>query len=429
MRFASYLPATFIRYSFLCILSLSCLTSWASESAVNPQQSNDKANQISSNATQASGSLVIIGGALRPDNAEVWQRIVQQAGGKGAKFVVIPTASGNPLRSGNSAAMTLAHYGANASVLPLDVRDQDHPYQRVVNDPTFIQQIKQAQGIFFTGGDQARITQALLQADGQRTPLLNAIWELYQRGGVIAGTSAGAAIMSKTMFYDTKSLLSTLKQGVHIGKEIAPGLGFIGDQVFVDQHVLVRGRFARMILAMTAAKQTLGLGIDENSAMLVTHQDELEILGYKGAILIDLSEVNQDPAIAEFNMRQIKIGYLDRGDKYNLRSKVLTPSPDKLPNPVDPQLIESGESVYSNDILGNTAVTDLIARMLDNHRASAIGLAFGDGTDVHPELGFEFEFKRASDTLGFLSSSSESFTVLNIHVDIRPIKIHFPWYY
>lgn len=377
----------------------------------------------------AQGSLVIIGGALRADNAEVWQRIVQQAGGKGAKIIVIPTASGNPQRTGDNTAAVLRRYGASATVLPLDLQAKQRPYQELVRDPQVVQQINDANGVFFTGGDQARITKALVQDDGQKTPLLAAIWALYQRGGVIAGTSAGAAIMSSTMFYDTKSRLATLKQGVHAGKEIAPGLGFIGDQVFIDQHVLTRGRFARMILAMSAAHYQLGLGIDENSAMVITQQDELEVIGYKGAIVIDLSDVNTDVAIPEFNMRNVKIGYLDHGDQFNLRSKKLIPSEDKIHHPINPAASSSDQAIFSNDILGNNAVTDLLGQLLDNQRASAIGLAFGDGTDERPELGFEFEFKRTSETVGFLSDSSESFTALNIRLDIRPVKIRFPWYY
>lgn len=424
MQLASNLPSQLKQLGVFLSLFICALLVQAAEAT-----STDTDTNTNVNGNQVQGSLVIIGGALRPDNAEVWQRIVQQAGGVGAKIVVIPTASGNPQRSGDNAAAVLQRYGARATVLPLTINAKDHPYQEMVRDPQVIQQINQANGVYFTGGDQARITQALVQSDGQKTPLLNAIWALYQRGGVIAGTSAGAAIMSSTMFYDSKSRLTTLKQGVHFGKELAAGLGFIGNQVFVDQHVLVRGRFARMILAMSAAHYQLGLGIDENTAMVVTHQDELEVIGYKGALVIDMSEVNTDVGIPELNMQNVKIGYLDRGDKFNLRSKVLTPSADKIHNPINPSASETDEAIFSNDILGNNALTDLIGSLLDNKRASAIGLAFSDGTDQRPELGFEFEFKRTADTVGYLSSSTESFTAMNIRLDIRPVKIRFPWYY
>jgi cyanophycinase len=113
---------------------------------------------------------------------------------------------------------------------------------------------------------------------------------MYRRGGVIAGTSAGAAIMSSTMFGRPKPVLATLKLGVTDGKEITSGLGFIGDDVFVDQHLLVRGRFARMLPAMLAKKgYKLGLGIDENTAMVVRPNRDVEVIGYKGALVVDLA--------------------------------------------------------------------------------------------------------------------------------------------
>jgi cyanophycinase len=99
--------------------------------------------------------------------------------------------------------------------------------------------------------------------------VLDALWDMYRRGGVIAGTSAGAAIMSSTMFGRPRAVLATLKLGVTDGKEITSGLGFIGEDVFVDQHLLVRGRFARMLPAMLAKGYKLGLGIDEDTAMVV----------------------------------------------------------------------------------------------------------------------------------------------------------------
>ena len=103
--------------------------------------------------------------------------------------------------------------------------------------------------MFFSGGDQSRITRALVREDGSRSAVLEAVWDVYRNGGVVAGDSAGAAIMSSTMFYSPPSVFGTLRGGVNDGREIAPGLGFIGDDVFVDQHLLVRGRFARMIPA------------------------------------------------------------------------------------------------------------------------------------------------------------------------------------
>ncbi|MFA9216896.1 MAG: cyanophycinase, partial [Sphingomonadaceae bacterium] len=240
------------------------------------------------------GNLVIIGGGLRADNAEVWQRIVALAGGKGARIAVFGMASINPEKSAQSTINKLNQYGAQAFFMPLGVTLPNSDYRKAAEDPEVVALIHSATGIYFAGGDQARITQALVRPNGHRTAALEAIWDVYRDGGVIAGSSAGAAIMSTTMFYDAKPVLDMLKLGITDGKEIAPGLGFIGDDVFVDQHLLVRGRFARMIPVMLKKGYQIGLGIDENSAMVVDARRDVEVIGYSGALLIDLSSAITD---------------------------------------------------------------------------------------------------------------------------------------
>ena len=376
------------------------------------------------------GSLVIIGGALRTDNEAVWKRIVEQAGGKGAKIAVIPAAAANPDASGNATVKTLNRYGAQAFLLPLSFKYQNTRYQDLVKDPVWIAKLRQAKGVYFTGGDQGRITQVLVQPDGQKTPMLEAIWDIYRQGGVIAGTSAGAAIMSSTMFYDAKAVLPTLKLGVQEGKEIAAGLGFIGTDVFIDQHLIIRGRFARMIPVMLQKNYRLGLGIDENSAMLIQHQNEVEVIGYKGAIVVDLSAAKTDKEVADFNVSNVKLSYLDRGDKYNLLTKVLTPPQDKIEGKVDTANPYNDEQLFYPDILGNTAVTDLMFALIDNKKTEAIGLSFGNNKDHRPDLGFEFTFSKTPESQGYFSSQSGSgsYSIQNIRLDIRPVKMQLPLY-
>jgi len=113
--------------------------------------------------TEIKGSLLIIGGALRSDNDVVWKKFIQQAGGKGARIAIIPTASANPMRTGNAVAATLKRHGAQAFVLPVSVSEQQHSYLDVVKDPKVIDSLSKVTGVYFTGGDQGRITQALVQ--------------------------------------------------------------------------------------------------------------------------------------------------------------------------------------------------------------------------------------------------------------------------
>jgi len=376
------------------------------------------------------GSLVIIGGNLHYDTPAVWDRIVQLAGGKGARIAVFPSASGNPKKAGNAVVDALRRSGADAFFMPVSVRLEDVDYRKAVADPELVARVRGATGVYFTGGDQGRITKALRTEDGRNTPMLDAIWEVYRKGGVIAGSSAGAAIMSTTMFHDAKPVLPTLKFGVTDGKEIAPGLGFIGPDIFVDQHLLIRGRFARMLPVMLKKGYKLGLGVDENTAMVITDRVNLEVVGYKGILVVDLSEASTDPKLGAFNVRNAKLSYLDRGDRYNLATKAFTPSKQKADGKVDPAKPYFTEPRFFPDILANTAVVDLMWDLIDNKQQEAVGLAFGAPDQPMPELGFEFRFRKTPESAGWFSSAfgGEDYSVLNITLDVRPVRMNLPLY-
>lgn len=396
-------------------------------------------SQASTDLSKVRGSLLIIGGALRSDNAVVWESLIAQAGGKDSKIAVIPAASGNPDRAADFAVQAIKKYGGNAFVVPLSMKYETKTYETKVGqkktsqinqDPHWLTQIEQAGGVYFTGGDQAKITRALLNENGKPSAMLTAIWSLYQRGGVIAGTSAGAAIMSSTMFNNAKNVLTTLKLGVTDGDEIAPGLGFIGKDIFIDQHLIIRGRFARMLPVMLKKNYRLGLGIDENTALLVRPEQDVEIIGYKGAILLDFNTVKTNASLPEFNLQNASISYLSHGDRFELRSKKIIPASDK-------SLITNTESedsdqaaIFYPNIFGNTAVVELMSGLAESSRHSALGLAFDTHSKVKPDLGFEFTFSKMPDTQAYFSSSSgaEAFMVMRLRLDVRPVKMVQPLY-
>lgn len=374
----------------------------------------------------AKGSLVIIGGALRPDNAAVWERIVQLAGGQGARIAVFASASANPEKSGAALVERLNKYGANAFFVPVAVRLTGTDYQAAADNPELAAAVRGAGGAYFAGGDQARITRVLRRPDGSNTAVLDALWDLYRRGGVIAGTSAGAAIMSSTMFGHPKPVLATLKQGLTDGQEITPGLGFIGDDVFVDQHLLVRGRFARMLPAMLKKGYKLGLGIDENTAMVVGPNRDVEVVGYKGALVVDLSAANARQG--DFNVSNVRLSYLDNGDRFNIARHSFTPAPDKADGRLDPARPYYREPLFSADILGNSTVVDLMGKLIDSDQPEAIGLTLDSANAVQPDLGFEFKFSRTGESVGYMSATTEAYSVYNVRLDIRPIVVRRPLY-
>jgi cyanophycinase len=395
----------------LAFLLLACNVCWAAKAEVAPPPK---------------GSLVIIGGALRGDNTAVWERMVQLAGGKGARIAVFASASASPDKAGKFLVDRFNAYGAQAFFVPVAVKLASTDYQAAAEDPLLAEAVRSAGGAFFAGGDQGRITRALRRPDGSNTRMLDALWDLYRRGGMLAGSSAGAAIMSSTMFGYPKPVLATLRLGLDEGREIAPGLGFIGEDVFVDQHLLVRGRFARMVPAMLKKGYKIGLGIDENTAMVVAPNRDVEVVGYRGALLVDLSgAVARDGPLYVSNVR---LSYLDNGDRFNLLTHAFTPGSDKIDNKLDPAKPYFREPLFSADILGNTAVVDLMARLIDSDQREAIGLSLDSPNGPQPDLGFEFKLTRTNDSVGYMSVLTESYSVYNMRLDIRPIVVQRPLY-
>ena len=373
------------------------------------------------------GSLVIIGGGLRVNNAEVWEWIVSLAGGKGARIAVLPTAAQDPAKEAQLTADALARYGARPFVVPVAPMLAGTDVRKAADDPALADAIRKAGGVFFTGGDQARITGSLRRLDGSNTAVLDALWALYRRGGVIAGTSAGAAIMSSTMFNDPPlDVMPVLKNGVVDGKDIAPGLGFIGTDVFVDQHLLARGRFARMLPAMLAKGYTLGLGIDENTAAVVGPSRDVTVIGYRGALVLDLSQATTDRTQPGFNLTNARISYLDSGDRFNLATRKYVPGPGK--EPVDRKYVEHRPPIFYTDILGNTAVADLLEKLADSDLQRAVGVAFEGPDSPSPERGFEFTFTRVADSREYVTNREDAYSVYRIRMDVRPVRVRQPFY-
>lgn len=394
------------------------------------------------------GTLIIIGGALRFDNADVWNQIVRHAAEAQThpvstnaaanyrpRIAVFPTASGDPERAGRITVEALQNYGADAFVVPVAPAKLNMDPATAVKDPELVEKVRNADGVYFTGGSQAKITQVLRADDGSDTPMLEAVWSVYRRGGVVAGTSAGAAIMSKIMYRDAKKVLPTMQNGVTMGKEVDLGLGFLDPAWFVEQHTLVRGRFARALVAMKSNDIKFGVGVDEGTAVVVKN-DEMEVVGRTGAIVMDISEADQDPDVKGFNVRNVKLTYLDAGDRIDLGTREVTPSIDKQKgdklDPKSPDFEpEDDDKIFTNDILGNTVAIEVMCRMMKNRHDEAVGLAF-DGTAAlkGPSQGFEFRFYRVEDTIGWCCSNrgDECYTVRNVRLDIRPIEISGPLY-
>jgi len=392
--------------------------------------------QGQSQQQQQQGVAIVIGGALKLDNVAVWKRVVDEAGGRGARFAVFATAAGNPERSAGQIVEALNAQGAQAEFIPVAPRLKNVDLQQNLQDPALIAKVRAAQGVYFSGGAQELIVDTL-QPEGRHTEMLRAIWSVYGKGGVVAGSSAGAAIMSRLMFRDAQDPMKVLKGQMREGREIDRGLGFVGPDLLVDQHFLKRGRIGRILPLMQAKGYKLGLGIEENSAA-VLRGDELEVIGGKGALLIDLGQASSDARLSAFNIRNAQLSYLDRGDRHNLRTGQSTPSAAKLkearldPAASDYKPYNKAEPFYL-DILGDTTIVNAMAHLIDSTQSEVKGLAFSakqQAGDPHPDLGFEFRLYKGEGSVGWFTGAfgGEDYTVLKLRLDVLPVLIKRPFY-
>ncbi|MDR1493969.1 MAG: Type 1 glutamine amidotransferase-like domain-containing protein [Planctomycetaceae bacterium] len=206
------------------------------------------------------GALVIIGGGgVTP---EIWDKILELAGGKEhAKFVVVTNAAGPGINNRSGSARALREFVGEENVGILDLKTI-----REANDEKNLEKLRQATGVFFDGGRQWRIADAYLN-----TLAHEEFQKVLERGGVIAGSSAGASIQGSFLWRgDTKT--PDILVGDH-----TQGLGFLKNSV-IDQHILARNRQFDLIEFVKGAPQLIGIGLDESTAVVVV-RDELEVVG------------------------------------------------------------------------------------------------------------------------------------------------------
>ena len=275
------------------------------------------------------GHLVIIGGALQSENAAVYQAILDSRWGDGP-LCVLPTASGTPTSAMDAYVQDFDALGgpgtAQGILLTVDNR-------ALARDEEMAGRLRECSGFFFTGGVQSRVLDVFLP-DGEPTPAYQALWERYQAGAGISGSSAGAAIMSDPMIGGGSSG-DALVQGVQSREEAAgvwvtPGLGFLKEGI-VDQHFLARGRWARLVVAVLATdNDRLGFGIDENTALVVAG-DSAWVVGESGVVFLDArSAVREDDGNGGYGIRLFLLG---AGDGVDLSSGSVAWDGGKSPIP------------------------------------------------------------------------------------------------
>jgi cyanophycinase len=260
------------------------------------------------------GWIIPIGGAENKENdRHILERFVRCSGGRDADIVVIPTAS-RLHETGHRYEKLFRGIGAAR----VDVMDFDT--RRDCQEPGRLGRLDEATGIFFTGGNQLRLTTLL-----GGTPIAKLIRLRNAQGVVVGGTSAGASFLSEHMIAFGDEGSSVISGSVRL----APGLG-LTNRFVIDQHFRQRDRLGRLLTALAYNPFAVGIGLDEDTAAFIGPDETVEVEGSGGVTVVDASDVSYSSmdAVTEGEpvcMLGLKLHILVAGATFNLHTRVASP--------------------------------------------------------------------------------------------------------
>lgn len=256
------------------------------------------------------GRLVVIGGAEdKLSDRIVLRRFVELCGGAPSRIRLISAASADPAGAWALYQKTFADLGV-ADCQPIDIPDR-----AAANSPGVTDQILGADGIFISGGDQRRLMDLVWETEAFKA--LHRAFHL--RGCCVGGTSAGAAVLSRHMLVQGEATRLPEKEAA----ELDIGLGFVADAI-IDQHFSERGRLARLLSVLAQKPHMLGVGVDENTALVIERGLGIEIVGAGAVTLIDgrqmKSNVEEVGSRDHLEMLGLRLHLLPAGHRYGARA-------------------------------------------------------------------------------------------------------------
>jgi cyanophycinase len=259
------------------------------------------------------GPLLAIGGAEdKWRDRIILRRFVEMSGGSQAHIAVIPTASRIPA-AGDQYREIFGELGVQ-SVDVLDIQDRDDS-----DNPEIVERLAKATGVFLTGGNQVRLARIL-----SRTRAADEIVRLNRGGVPVAGTSAGASVMSTVMVAGGQSGPTPRKKMAKLSR----GLGLI-DSVIIDQHFTERNRVSRLVAMVSYNPGLIGVGIDEDTAALISPEGVIEVIGRGSVLIVDGSNMETD--IEHVNgttpptISNALIHFVAEGGRYSLDERNVVP--------------------------------------------------------------------------------------------------------
>ncbi|MGW5176688.1 cyanophycinase [Streptomyces sp. NPDC004082] len=388
--------------------------------------------------TTHDGSLVLVGGGLKEDNAEVYGEIIDRAGGAGARIGVITAASvpesqdpdaADPERCSNSACngayyadLFEKHGAAEAQWIPIDL---DHVAN--ADSDAVVAQVDSMTGFFFGGGDQYRYIQTMLRDHGRKdSKVLAAIRAKLAHGAVVAGSSAGAQIASGPDMVSGGESYEGLRDGSAPGYFDDPtrlayiprgGFGFLRSAL-VETHTGAYGREGRAYRLAADTGHDRVYALEENTALVVDHagsrHEELTVTGPNGAAVLDLRRARAGASPAGWTLRGARYSYLTDGDRYDARTWKVHPAEDKYRlRPAGSTPLATNTDVFHSvaNPEGSSYSFRTTARSLAESRTYDTATATTYESD--PQFGVTF-----SKTACFAAWSSDG-TTANTLVDLR----------
>lgn len=281
------------------------------------------------------GKLLIAGGGLEENEKKIHKKLIELAGGIENRLAIIPTASGeapvNTIKNVEDIWLEIGMKKENIVLLPIFGEEGKGWREPPLGDEeNILKLLEGVTGVWFTGGDQYYTHKAFIRKDGAHTKALSRLKEIYEKGGVIGGTSAGAAIMSEVMIASGNNMNALNLPPVYGYEDyddsdenqdyvrIVKGLGFFTEGV-IDQHFDRRPRILRLIKAITDSHKDLymGYGVSEDTAMIYDRDTkDMEVIGGGAVYIVDCSKIEKSPNTFT-TFKNVTFHVIKEGDMYN----------------------------------------------------------------------------------------------------------------
>ncbi|MFH8841889.1 cyanophycinase [Streptomyces sp. NPDC017868] len=394
-------------------------------------------------ARPQTGSLVLVGGALKDNNTQVYGEIIKRAGGPQARIGIITAASvpesqdpyaDDPDRCSNSACngayyadLFKRHGAADAQWIPLDI---DHVAN--ADSDAVVAQVESMTGFFFGGGDQYRYLTTLLRGEEHKdSKVLAAIRAKLAHGAVVSGSSAGAQVASGPDMVSGGESYESLRDGsapgyfddpTRLGYIPQGGFGFLRSGL-VDTHTGAYGREGRALRLASDTGHDRVYALEENTALVVdrpgSNREHMTVLGPNGVAVLDLRDARAHDSANGWSLRRARYSYLTDGDQYDARTWTPRVHPAKqllvpaatTPVPADTDVFHSAANSDGTPYSFRTTARALASTRAQN---SATATTFETGPR------FTVSFTKARGFAAFTGDGTSARTLIALQIDIAP---------